>query len=223
MLHLVDGEHALVEAGDGDVAVLVVQRGQEARERRGGVGHGAAVEARVQVARGATHGHLRRDEPAQAVAQRRHVGRGAGRVRDDESVGREVPAVRVEVVVHDVPAALLLALDDDLEVHRERAGREDPALRREDHRERRPLVVGASARADLAVDHRRLERRRLPLVERVGRLDVVVAVEQQRRPAVAFDPRRVDRRQPVAVEQPGLEVGTALYDAKPSWAGFASV
>src|SRR5271166_81429 len=53
---------AVVEARHGDPTVGVVQAGQDLTQRVQRVGHGAAVSARVQVAVGARHDDVHRDQ-----------------------------------------------------------------------------------------------------------------------------------------------------------------
>src|SRR5947209_6759709 len=66
----------IVEAGHLDAArVLIFEPGQDGGEAAQGVGSGAAVEAGMQIMRGAMCLDLRVDEPAQARAERRHAGR----------------------------------------------------------------------------------------------------------------------------------------------------
>jgi hypothetical protein len=86
---LLGGELAdvVVEAGDVDAAVGVVEGGEELAKRVGGVLEGAAVEAGVEVVGGAGEGDLGVDEPAEAVGD---GGEAAGElvgVGDEGDVG----------------------------------------------------------------------------------------------------------------------------------------
>ena len=91
-------------------------------------------------------------------------------------------------------ADFLLALDEELDVHRQAARLLHVRLDRLDVHEHLALVVGGAARVDLAVAHRRLERRAGPQIHRIDRLHVVVAVEQNRRLARGVQPLAVDNR-----------------------------
>ena len=99
-------------------------------------------------------------------------------------------------------ADLLLALEDDADVDRQRPGLPEVRLERLDVHEQLPLVVGGAAREQLVVAHRRLERRRRPQLERVDRLHVVVPVEEHRRRAGRVQPVAVDDRVARRVDHP---------------------
>ena len=203
LLRVVDRLHAVVEALDRDAPLPVVERREEPRERGRGVHHRAAVRPRVEVARGAVHGHLERRDPAEAVEERGNAAREPRRVRDrDRLRGREVLLVRLQVLVHDRAAALLLALDHEAQVERQRAAE---ALRGEHEGKGRALVVGAAAGPDLAVFHDGFERRRLPEVKGVRGLDVVVAVDDERGLLGIDDAGAVDGGEPLPLEEPRLE------------------
>ena len=62
-----EGYDVVVEAGDGDAAVVVVERGEDSGEDVGGVGDGAAVDAGVEVVGGAGDGEFHVDQAADAV------------------------------------------------------------------------------------------------------------------------------------------------------------
>jgi hypothetical protein len=93
---------------------------------------------------------------------------------------RQRGSFRLEVeAVHDhVAAALLLALDDEVDVQRRPAVGVEHRFVRLEEREDLPLVVHRAAGVQVRAADRRLERRGDPLVERVGGLDVVVPVDQ---------------------------------------------
>ena len=77
------------QAGDGDVAVLVVQRGERVQQRDQRVGRRAAELAAVL--RPGERRHLDRDHrhAAQRDRQRRHAGPDAAHVADHHRVARE--------------------------------------------------------------------------------------------------------------------------------------
>src|SRR5207248_11730331 len=92
-------------------------------------------------------------------------------------------------------ADLLLALDEEFEVHREAAVAEleEPAQRLEVV-EHLALVVHRAAREELTVADRRLEGWAHPFVERAHRLHVVMAVHHDRGRPRRMEPLAVYRR-----------------------------
>ena len=114
----------------------------------------------------------------------------------------ELVLVLAHELVEVLAADFLLALDEDLDVDRQRPGLLQPGLDGLEVHEDLALVVGRAARVDLAVAHRRLKRRRLPQVHRVDRLHVVVPVEQHRRRAGGAEPVGVDDRVARRLDQP---------------------
>ena len=124
-------------------------------------------------------------------------------------------------VVEMLAADFLLALDDELHVHRQASVLLQVRFDRLEVHEHLALVVGGAARVDLAVADRRLERRRLPEIQRIDRLHVVVAVEQNRRRTRRAEPVAVHHRIAGRLDQPdvlqadaphlvGAPVGAAL-------------
>ena len=86
-LLVAEHQHVVVEAGDGDVAVLVVQVGNHLAEHVDGVGHSAAEDAAVKVMVGAGHLHLPVAEAAEAAGNRGHVGGNHRGVAHQDDVG----------------------------------------------------------------------------------------------------------------------------------------
>ena len=147
------------QAGDGDVAVVVVERGEEAGQGRDRVGRRTAVHAAVV----GVVGHADLDVAVDQTAQRRRQAGDAvvpvRRVGEDDHVGRQVVGERVEEPRQVRRAGLLLALDEDLHVD----GR--PRLvgadgRRVQHHA--GLVVARPPPVQAAVAFGRLERRASP-------------------------------------------------------------
>ena len=113
--------HAVVEAGHRDRAVRAVQAGQDRGQRVHRVGDGAAVAARVQVLGGAGDDDVQADQALGGDRQRR-LGRPPHRaVGGDDQVGGELVGVRAHVGRQVRAADLLLALEQELDVQRQRA------------------------------------------------------------------------------------------------------
>ena len=178
VLQRLDG---VVEPGDLDPAVGPLQAGQDRRQGIERVGDRAAVGAGMEVAVGPLDEELEVGQPLQAVGDRRHAGGELAGVGDDRVVAGQPLVVLGDVRLEVGPADLLLALDQELDVHRQRAGRLEPGLGGLQVGEHLPLVVGGPPGVEVAVADGRLERRREPGLQRLGGLDVVVAVDQDRR------------------------------------------
>ena len=177
--------HALVDAGDGDVAARVAERGDEPAQRLHRVRHGAAPHAGVQRRAQRLELDLHPDQAAQAGGQRRQAGVEVGGVRDHQAVGAQFGQVRIEEAREVLRADLLLALDHHRQVDRRPARRRVPRRRAGAVDGDAGLVVGRTARVQAAVPLGRLEHRRAPQVLAQRRLHVVVGVQQQRRGARA--------------------------------------
>ena len=145
----------------------------------------------MEVDRGPDDVDLGVHQAAQADRDRRDVALEESRVADDPDVGGEPVAVRDEPALERRGTRLLVALEDELDVDRERPAGGEERLRGAEVHVDLTLVIRRAAGEHPAVDHGRLEGRRLPQIERIDRLDVVVAVDQ--------GGRRVGRAQPVAV------------------------
>ena len=112
-----------------------------------------------------------------------HPGSVVGHVAHQRRIRPGALGLGAQQVADDVPAALLLALEDEAHVERRPALGVERGLVGLEQAEHLALVVRGAAGVQPAVAHGGLERRAGPLLERVGRLHVVVAVDQQRRPA----------------------------------------
>ena len=117
-------QHPVVEPGQGDPALLVVQAGQQARHRVQRVRHPAAERAGVQVPDRPGQRDLDRDQPAHAGAHGRHVGGPHGGVADHDHVAGQPLPLAPEQVGEVLGARLLLALDEQLDGDRRRGGAE---------------------------------------------------------------------------------------------------
>ena len=202
--------HAVVEAGNGDVAVVVMQAAENTGQHPDRVLRAAAEDAGMQIAVGGLDLDLVIDEPAQRGGDRRRVLVPHAGVADQREVGLQVGLVLLEERHEVLRADFFLALDDDGDVDRQRSRHRLPGAAGLDEGHQLPLVVlGAARDDDLAavgmVGHDRLERRTVPQVQRIDRLHIVMAVEQHVRPTagaaigiavVLGDDRRMPRRRP---------------------------
>ena len=163
---------------DGDVAVGVVERGEQAHERGDGVRGRTAEHAGVHRVVERLDAH----DDADAAAQGRREGRRAdvpvAGVGDDDGVGGEPVAVLLEDGAERRRAGLLLALDEDGDADRQVAG---VGAQRRDVRHDARLVVGGAAAVEAPVALLGLEGRAVPVGVVAGRLHVVVRVERHRR------------------------------------------
>ena len=177
---------AFVEAGDGDLAVLVVKLRQQSRQDADGIGGGSAIGARMQIDARAGDGDLVLDHAAQARGDRRrllvpHIG-----VAHECRIAAEFAPILLKKGNEARRARFLFTLDQDRGLERQRAGCRDPGPHRLDKGHELAFVIcGAAAikthDAILAGAFLRLERRRHPFIQRIGRLHVIVAVEQEMR------------------------------------------
>ena len=186
--------HLVVEARHGDGAVLVLERGHDARQRDGRVLDIAAVAARVQVDARAGDIHLRVHQAAQADGDGRVVALEEAGVADDRDVGAEAVPVGLQPGVEVGRTGLLLALEDVAHVDRQPALRFQPGAGGPGVQVHLALVIGGATGIDAPVLDARLEGRPLPEVERIDRLHVVVAVHQHRRGTVGVQPVGIDDR-----------------------------
>ena len=163
-----------MQPGDRDVAVIVVQAGQQAHQNRQRVGHHAAPHPRVQavVERGDLDHAVR--ESAKRHGQRRDVGAPVVRVGDDDDVGGQQVAVRGQQPRQRRRARLLLPLDEDRHADRRVAvvGPERSQMRCD-----AGFVVSGAPSVESSVALGRLERRRLPVRAVPFGLHVVVCVQ----------------------------------------------
>jgi hypothetical protein len=163
--------------------MLVVQSGEQARERVERVGDRAAERAGVQVDVGPVQVDLAVDQAAHPRADRRrlpvpHPGVG----HDDDITAQPVPTL-LQQWAEVRRAALLLALDEESQRdgRRGRAGRLQQRAQPEQVEGHLSLVVGAAAAHQLLATQLRVERRRVPQLLGVDGLDVVVTVDDDGR------------------------------------------
>ena len=201
-----EGAHVVVEAGHGDPPLLVVEGGQELGQGLVGVVDDAAEAAAVQVAPGACHRELPGPEPPQPVDDHRLGGGEDVAVRDQADVRGQLLLELGEHLGQVGAAHLLLALHDELHVHRQAAFRGQQGLHRLHMDEDLALVVRCSPGIDVRtlgpLLDRGLEGGRLPQLQGIHGLDIVVAVDEHRgrvRPGV--EPVRVDQGVPLGGDE----------------------
>ncbi len=140
---------------DRDVAVLVVQRGQQPRQREQRVRRGTAELPAVQRVLQRPHGHGELAVAAQGLAQRRLAEAPVAAVGDHHHVGAHQLRVGVDHLQEVLAAVLLGALDQHLHAHgRLEAERPQRGEVADDPR----LVVGRAAAVQAPVAHDRGER-----------------------------------------------------------------
>ena len=184
--------HAVIKAGDGDVAVFIKNAAENTGQHPDRILRGAAEDAGMQIAVGGLDLHFVVDQPAQRGGDRRRIGVPHAGVADQREVRLEVGLVLFKKRNEILRSDFLFALDDDGDVERQRARDRFPGPAGFDEGHQLALVVLGAARDDdlssvgMGGDFR-LEWRTMPEIERVDRLHVVMAVEQHVRPgAVAF-------------------------------------
>ena len=144
------GDDVVVEAGDEDPAVGTLERRDDPGERIGRVVDDAAVAARVEVDVAADDVDLGVHHAPQRDRDRRQVALEEARVADDRDVGGEPLAVGREPAFERRRARLLVALEDEPEVDRQRAARRQDRLGRPELEVDLALVVGRAAAEHLA-------------------------------------------------------------------------
>ncbi len=173
------GLDGLVELGDLDLAIGVLELREDPDERLERVRRDSAIGAGVQVALERPDRDLGVAEAPERGVHGGPAGRIVRRVAHQCGVGAGALRLRAQQVGDDLPAALLLALEDEVDVERRAPLRVERRLICLEEAEDLALVVGGAARVEGAAPHGGLERRRDPFLQRIGRLDVVMAVDQQ--------------------------------------------
>ena len=175
----------VVETIDRHAAIRVMQARHHACERVDRVGDRAAVQARVQVMRGADQRGLHVHQASQHRRDRWVIHIPHARVAHDGHIRLQQIAVRLHEGLQARAAAFLLAFKHQRHGAGRPASAGVPRAQRLDEGHHLSLVVHRSARHDArpvrTVHHHRLERRALPQFKRIGRLHVVVPVEEHAR------------------------------------------
>ncbi len=165
--------------------------------------------ARVQVGGGAAHRDVDGEHAARGDVQRRLLGRPHRPVGRHGHVGPKHLAVGGKCGLEVGASDLLLALEQDANVHRQAAALLQETLDRAERREHGALVVARPAAVHPLAADRRLERRRLPRALLARRLHVVVGVDEHRRRALGAEPLPEHERVPACRDD------TAAERAKP--------
>ncbi len=173
--------------------VVVEEFGEHLGEDGGGVGDGAAVHARVQVAAGAVQLNIEIEQAAQGIGDGDGVRIPHGGVADDDHLRIEAIAIAFDRAGQVVAAALFLAFQQDGDGAGQFFARFLVGPQRFEEAHDLALVVGCATGIKLAVAHGGLEGRGGPLVQRVGRLHVVMAVKQHAQRAGIGDLRVLGR------------------------------
>ena len=204
-----------LQPGDGDVAGVVVQGGDEPGQERRGIQHGAAEHARV-------HGVVEDldldgavDESAQARGQGGDADLPVAGVGDDDDVGPELVLIGLEEGAEGRRPGLLLALDEQGHADAERVAEHlGDGRDRADVRHDARLVVGGAAAVQPAVAFVGDERLGLPQGRVPRRLHVVVGVQQDRSAFPSAAGRRATTAGPPGV--PSLSTRRIRTSSRPA-------
>ncbi len=202
--------HAVVEAGDGDAAVVVEQAAEDVGQHADRVARAAAEHTGMQVAVGGLDGDLVIHQAAQRCRDGGRVGVPHAGVADHREVGLQFVLDRLHEWHEILRADFLLAFDQDRDIDRQRSRDLLPGAAGLDKSHQLSLVVLGAARHDDfsavgVIGDDGLERRTVPQIERIDRLHIVMTVEQDVRPAIGAaiglvivlgDDRRMSRRRP---------------------------
>ena len=121
-------------------------RGEQPRQDPGRVRH--AEVPGVDVAAGGLELEGEREDAARAEHHRRPLAGVLRPVRDEDEVGRQEVLVRLDEIAEARAADLLLALEDELQIHPGRHAQRVHETERLEVRPDRPLVVGRPARVE---------------------------------------------------------------------------
>jgi hypothetical protein len=219
--------HLVVEAGQGDPTLLVVERREQRGHRVQGVGDAAAERSRVQVHRRPAQRELDAGQAPHGHHGTGQVARGHAGVADDDDVAGEPLLAFLQQGGEVRGAGLLLALDQQLDrdggglaPHGGKVGADAEQVEGDV-----ALVVDRAAGVQLgavrALDDGRLEGRVHPKFGRVDRLHVVVPVDEgDRRVRVGAGPLGEDSRRARRLpDLHGREADTLQRAGQPGRAG----
>src|SRR5579875_2195887 len=186
--------HLIVEAGNQNAAMNVLQLGDDMAERDEGVGRGAAVHAGVQIGPGSADFDFGVDHAAQADAEGGQFrGKELG-VGDEREVRLEPLGIFLNECGDLLAADLFFALQQDANIDGQlAAGSSQEGFKSFDVHVHLALVINGAARVKIAVAFGGLKGRRLPLVQRVGGLHVVMAIGEAGGLALGVQPVGVDK------------------------------
>ena len=186
--------HTVVEAGNQDPPLRVLQLRDHLRQRDKRIGRRASVHPRMQVGLRAPRLDFGVDHPPQPDAERRQLGSEHLRVGNQREIRLQPLRVVPDELRDRFSADLLLTLENHAHIERQPTGRREQRLQGLHMDIHLPFVVHRAARVEIAVPLDRLEGRRNPLVQRIGRLHIVVPVGQAGRLALGMQPVRIDQR-----------------------------
>ena len=216
-------DNLVKEAGNENVAVLVLEFRNDVREGKERIGRRAAVHAGMKIGFCAAHFDLGVDHAAQADAKRRKSGSKELGVANQRKVGFQVGRLRSNVVRNSLPSHLFLAFEKNPDVEGQRVVCGHERLERLHLRDHLALVVDRTAGVEVSIALCGLEGRREPLVERVGRLNIVVTVDEHGRLAGGMQPVGVDQRMAFGLNQSRMLHANALQIGEQRLGGFAAV
>ena len=188
------GGHIVVEPGNRNLEIPVVQLRDHLGKNGDRVRHRSAENSRVQVLRRPGHFHLVIIQAAQTVGDRGHAFGKHRRIGNDQRISLQPLLIRLHEIPQIHAADFLLAFHHHLDVHRKLAVGIAQRFERFDVDVNLAFVVRRAPAVDIAVADGRLEGRRRPQIERFGRLHVVVPVEENRRLTRGVQRFSVDER-----------------------------
>ena len=144
------------------------------------VGRGAAVDAGVEILRGAFDVEFTENAATEAGAEGGQIGREHFGVADEGGVGLQGFTVGGDVGFQMIAAILFFAFDQHFDIDGELAIAGDGAADGFHENQRLAFVVAGAAGEDIVAADFGFKGRGFPEFERVRRLDVVVAVEEER-------------------------------------------
>ena len=140
--------HAIIEARDGDAAVVVVKAAENAGQHPDRVLRATAEDAGMQIAVGGLDLYFLVDQSAQRGGDRRRIRIPHAGVADQREVGLEVLLVGFKKRNEILRSDFFFALDHDGDVDRQRAGHGFPGPAGFDEGHQLALVVLGTARDD---------------------------------------------------------------------------
>ena len=146
------------ESVDRDGAVRRPHGCDERRKARPGIRRHVAVVAGMQACRRPVHGQSKPGDPARTQREARQAARVDRAVAEDPEIGLEDVAMRREGLGKVRRAGLLLALEEELQVCRQRDLRGVQGIEGSEHSDDRTLVVARRARIDARLVRQRVLR-----------------------------------------------------------------
>ena len=213
--------NVVVEAGDGDAALVVVQSGDDVAEGEHGIVNRAAKRSGVEFVWRPEDLDLSPQAPTLGIADRGAVGGQHARIGDHGGIGAERMFVSGDEGVQVGAADLFFSFEDAFHIHGQGATGLQVGFEGLDVGEELAFVIGGAAAMEIVVPDDGRKRRVPPLVPGFTGKDVVVAVDNEGGAACSVQPRGVDDRvagggndantvQPYLLQMPGKPTGTTL-------------